>query len=232
MFTTLAENFSFYSFYKAMTTSFMTTTVSSLHMNFQIVKFKDVKYAHISNHVSQFTCSAHTVTYSLPSVSYALLLTILGSTISHLLSLLQPVTLLACSLDARPCMPAVALYYCTFQGTVQFSSVQSCLTFCDPMDYSMPGFPVLHSQGFLKLTSIELVKLSIHFILCCPLLLLPSIFPSIRVFSNKSTLHIRWSKYWNFSISISSSNEYIPLPISSALAPLKYLEQLYLMHIS
>ena len=59
-----------------------------------------------------------------------------------------------------------------------------------------------------KLMSIELVMPSNHLILCCPLLLLPSIFPSIRVFSNESDFHIRWSKYWSFSFSISSSNEY------------------------
>ena len=56
--------------------------------------------------------------------------------------------------------------------------------------------------------SIELVMLSSHLILCHPLLLLPSIFPSIRVFSNESALHIRWSKYWSFSFSLSPSNEY------------------------
>ena len=64
------------------------------------------------------------------------------------------------------------------------------------------------SQSLLKLMSIELVMPSNHLILCHPLLLLPSIFPSIRVFSNESVLHIRWSKYWNFSFSISPSNEY------------------------
>ena len=64
------------------------------------------------------------------------------------------------------------------------------------------------SQSLLKLMSIELMILSNHFILCCPLLLLPSNFPSIRVFSNESALHIRWPKYWSFSFSISPSNEY------------------------
>ena len=64
------------------------------------------------------------------------------------------------------------------------------------------------SWSLLKLMSIELVMPSNHLILCCPLLLLPSIFPSIRVFSNESVLHIRWPKYWSFNISISPSNEY------------------------
>ena len=63
-------------------------------------------------------------------------------------------------------------------------------------------------QSLLKLMSIELVMLSNHLILCRPLLLLPSIFPSIRVFSNELALHIRWPEYWSFSFSISPSNEY------------------------
>ena len=63
------------------------------------------------------------------------------------------------------------------------------------------------SQSLLKLMSIELMIPSIHLILCCPLLL-PSIFPSIRIFSNESVLHIRWPNYWSFRFSISPSNEY------------------------
>ena len=73
----------------------------------------------------------------------------------------------------------------------------------------MPGFPVHHhTPGLLKLMSIELVMPSNHLILCCPLLLPPSIFPSIRVFSNESVLHITWQKYWSFGFSISPSSEY------------------------
>ena len=82
-------------------------------------------------------------------------------------------------------------------------------TLCNPMDFSTSGFPVHHQlQSLLKLMSIELVKPSSHLVLCRPLLLLPSIFPSIRVFSVESTLHIRWPKCWSFSFSISPSNEY------------------------
>jgi len=94
--------------------------------------------------------------------------------------------------------------------SVQFSSVaQLCLTLCNPMDCSTPGFPVHHHLlELLKLMSIELMMPSNHLILCCPLLLLPSIIPSIRVFSNESVLHIRWPKYWSLSFSISLSNEY------------------------
>ena len=77
------------------------------------------------------------------------------------------------------------------------------------MDCSKPGFPVLTiSRSLLKLMSIELVILSNHLILCYPLLLLPSIFPSIRVFSSETAFRIRWPKYWSFSFSISPSNEY------------------------
>ena len=67
---------------------------------------------------------------------------------------------------------------------------------------------ITNFQNLLKLMSIELVMPSNHLILCHPLLLPPSIFPSIRVFSNESVLHIRWPKYWSFSFSISPSNEY------------------------
>ena len=67
---------------------------------------------------------------------------------------------------------------------------------------------ISNSRSLLKLMSIKSVTPSNHLILCCPLLLLPSIFPSIRVFSNESVLHIRWPKYWSFSFSISPSNEY------------------------
>ena len=92
---------------------------------------------------------------------------------------------------------------------VWFSSVtQLCLTLCHTMDCSMPGFPVNHSQSFLKLMSIESVMPSNHLIPCHPLLLVPSIFPSTRVFLNESLLHIRWPKYWSFSFSISPTNEY------------------------
>ena len=93
---------------------------------------------------------------------------------------------------------------------VQFSSVaQSCPALCDPMDCSSPGLAVItNSRSLLKLTSIEPVMPSNHLIFCHPLLLPPSIFPSIRVFSNESVLHIRWPKYWSFSFSISPSNEY------------------------
>ena len=93
---------------------------------------------------------------------------------------------------------------------VQFSSVtQSCITLCDPMDCSMPSFSVHHQlPNLAQLMSIKLVMPSNHLILCRPLLLLPSIFPSIRVFSSESALHIRWPKYCSFSFSINPPNEY------------------------
>ena len=95
-------------------------------------------------------------------------------------------------------------------ASVQFSSVaQSYPTLCDPMKCSTPGLPVHHQlPEFTQTQSIESVMPSSHLILCRPLLLLPSILPSIRVFSNESTLCIRWPKYWSFSFSISPSNEH------------------------
>ena len=85
------------------------------------------------------------------------------------------------------------------------------------MNRSMPGLPVHHQfPSPPKPTSIELVMPSNHLILCHPLLLLPSIFPNIRVFSNESALCIRWPKYWSFSFNISPSNEH-PGLISSRM---------------
>ena len=87
---------------------------------------------------------------------------------------------------------------------------KSCPALCSPMDCSTPGFPVLHCP-------LEFAQIHVHWVddaiqpshpLCCPLLLLPSISPSIRVFSNESALCIRWPKYWRFSFSISPSSEY------------------------
>ena len=97
-----------------------------------------------------------------------------------------------------------------FRGKLfQFSSVPlSYPTLCDPMNCSMPGLPVrVNSQSSLKFTSIESVMPSNHLILCHPLLLLPPIPPSIKVFSNESTLRMRWPKNWSFSFSIIPSKE-------------------------
>ena len=95
-------------------------------------------------------------------------------------------------------------------SSVQFNSVvQSCPTLCDHKDCSTPGFHAHHQ--LLELTQmhiIESVMPSNHLILCCPFHLPPSIFPSIRVFSNESVLHSRWPKYLSFSFSISPSNEH------------------------
>ena len=89
----------------------------------------------------------------------------------------------------------------------QFSSVaQLCLTLCNSMNHSMPGLPVHHQLP--RPMSIESMMPSKHLILCCPLLLLPSFFPSTRGFSNESALHIRWPNYWSFSFNISPSNEH------------------------
>ena len=99
-------------------------------------------------------------------------------------------------------------------SSVQFNSVaQSCLTLWDPMNRSTPGLPVHHQlpETSPRLTSIESVMPSSHLILCRPLLLLPPIPPSIKVFSSESTLRMRWPKYWSFSFSIIPSKEHLGL---------------------
>ena len=101
-------------------------------------------------------------------------------------------------------------------SSVQFKSVaQSCRTLCNLGLFATPwtaprqaSLSITNSRSLPKPMSIESVMPSSHLILCRPLLLLPSIFPSIRVFSKESALHIRWPKYWSFSFSISPSNEH------------------------
>ena len=118
------------------------------------------------------------------------------------------------------------------QWYLMFSSVaQSCPTLCDSMNHSMSGLSITNSWSAPKLMSIESVMRSNHLILCHPLLFSPSIFPSIRVFSKESTLHMRWPKYWSFSFSISPSKEHArlvsfrmdwldPLPVQKTLKSL------------
>ena len=101
-------------------------------------------------------------------------------------------------------------------SSVQFSSVpQSCPALCDPLNCSNPGLPVHHQLPEFTQThvhpvgdAIQSVMPSRHLIFCRPLLLLPPIHPSIRVFSNKSTLRMRWPKYWSFSFSVIPSKEH------------------------
>ena len=94
-------------------------------------------------------------------------------------------------------------------SSVQFSSVtQSYPTLCDSINRSTPGLSITISRSSLKLMSIESIMPSSHLILCRPLLLLPPIPPSIRVFSSESTLRMRWPKYWSFSFSIIPSKEH------------------------
>ena len=92
---------------------------------------------------------------------------------------------------------------------ILFSSVQSLNHFATPWTTAHHGsLSISDSWSLLNLMSVEVVMPFNHLILCRPLFLLPSIFPSIRVFSNESVLHIRWPKYWSFSFRISPSNEY------------------------
>ena len=96
------------------------------------------------------------------------------------------------------------------EQTDQIRSVtQSCLTLCDPMNRNMPGLPVHHQlPEFIQIHVHRVSDSSSHLIFCRPLLLLPPIPPSIRVFSNESTLRMRWPKYWSFSFSIIPSKEH------------------------
>ena len=106
------------------------------------------------------------------------------------------------SLDSEDFLSFLYVKFCS-------SVPQSCPTLCNPMDYicqASLSFTIFWS--LLTLMSIESVMLSNHLIHCCPLFLLPSIFPSIRVFSRELVLHIRWPNHWSFSFSISPSSEY------------------------
>ena len=111
---------------------------------------------------------------------------------------------------------------------VQFSSVQllsHVQLFVTPWTAArQASLSITNSQSLLKLISIESMMPSNHLILCCPLFLLPSLFPSIWVFSNESILCIRWPEYWSFSFSISLSNEY------SGLIPFR-MDWFYLLAI-
>ena len=114
-----------------------------------------------------------------------------------------------CMAESLHCSPETTI---TFLINNQFSSVQlhsRVRLFATPWTAArQASLSITNSQSLPKLMSIELVMPSNHLILCHPLLLLPSIFPSIRVFSNELVLRIRWPKYWSFSFSISSPNEY------------------------
>ena len=131
--------------------------------------------------------------YSIPFISYSNIL---------LVFLLFPFIFTSCK--------SLCFYIVLTLHSVQCSSVtQLCPSLCDPMNHSMPGLPVHHQLLEFTQTHVHRVGDAIQpFILCHPLLLLPSIFPSIRVFSKESTLYITCPKYWSFSFSTSPSNEY------------------------
>ena len=130
------------------------------------------------------------------------------------LRILKNVTMLSVSLEALLTIVCVSQR----MASVQFSSVtQSCPTLVTPWTAAcQASLSITNSRSLPKLISIELVMPSSHLILCRPLLLLPPIPPSIRVFSNESALCIGWPKYWSFSFSISPSNEH-PGLISSRM---------------
>ena len=120
-------------------------------------------------------------------------------------------------------------------ASVQFSSVQSLSRvqlFATPwIAARQASLSIINSRSLLRLMSIESVMLSSHLILCCPLLLLPPVPPSITVFSNESvTLRMRWSKYWSFSFSISPSSEHPRLISFSLASPKNMLKTLTLAY--
>ena len=126
----------------------------------------------------------------------------------------------------------------SFGNSYCCSVAQSCLTLCDPKDSSMPCFPLLHHLLELAQTHVHWVSDAIHPSgpLLSPLLL-PSIFPSIRVFSKESVLCIRWPKFWSFSFTISPSNDYSGLISfridgSDLLAVQRTLKSLFQYHSS
>ena len=110
------------------------------------------------------------------------------------------------------CKLGLSMYVLSLSTSFKILVLFSCSVVSyslQPQDHSAPGFPVFHYLlDLLKLMAIELVKLSNHLILCHRLLLLPSVFPSIKVFSSELPLCIRWPEYWSFSFIISPSNEY------------------------
>ena len=118
-----------------------------------------------------------------------------------------------CFMPMKFILLALYIIICLSFLCAQFSSVaQSCLILCDPIDCSMPVLPVHHQLPESTQTHVNWVSDAIqtsHPL--SSLLLLPSVFPSIRVFSNESALHIRWPKYWSFSFSISPFNEHLGL---------------------
>ena len=128
----------------------------------------------------------------------------------HFNSQMMPVLFFSCAFPnslSSICVGQYMVISCFL--LLSYSFAKLCLTLCDPVDYTTPAFSI--SWSLLKLMSMESVMPSNRLILCHPLLLLPSIFPSIRVFSNDSVLCIRWPKYWSFSYSISPSHEYSEL---------------------
>ena len=112
--------------------------------------------------------------------------------------------MLSCGGQCRLAFFIFILFFNFYWSICCCSVSQSCLTLCDPMDCSMPGFPVLHRLTEFAQTHVHQLGDAIqpsHPL--SSLLILPSILPSLRVFSNESSLHLRWSKYWSFSITTS-----------------------------
>ena len=132
-------------------------------------------------------------------------------------------------------MDSVTLHSPPLHNRVRHELLLFSPTLCNPMDCSMPGFPVHHQLPEFTQTHVHRVGDVIQPSHPVPLLLLPSIFPSIRVFSNESALHIRWPKYWSFSFSNSPSNEYLsfsnsPSNVYLRLIPTRECQESSLFH--
>ena len=173
-------------------------------MAYSFITFKPCfsEFSYLCAHVCLVTQACPTLLWpmdgsppgsSIHGISQARILEQVAISFSRVLPKLTPLSSPALQADSLPLTPP---------GKPPFSNLccsdtQSCPTLCDPMDCSTPGFPAHHiSRSLLKVLSAESVMPSNHLTLCCPLLLLPLIFPSIRVFSNESALRIRWLKFW------------------------------------
>ena len=176
--------------------------------------------------ISNFLEEISSLPHSIFSLYFFAFITEKGFLISPCYSLELCIQMGISSLFSFVIMLLIHNYSNSIQRYSVFSSVTQLyltLSLCDPMNCSTPAsLFITNSQSLLKLMSVESVMTSNHLIPCRPLLILPSIFPSIRVFSNESALHFRWTKYWSFSFNISPSNEH-PGLISfrmDSLAPL------------
>ena len=153
-----------------------------------------------------FPCRVSVISQKIWLLIHSLLLTGCATSSCHLASLCLSVNLLICKMDYWQYLPHRIAMMIHFNSVKSLSCVR---LFATPWTAAcQASLSITNSRSLPKLMSIELVMPSNHLILCHPLLLLPSVFPSIRAFANESALRIRWPKYWNFNFNISPTNEY------------------------